>query len=307
MRILVTGGLGFIGSHLVDALVSAGHIVTIVDDNSHGKESLLNSKAKLYKVDISSAQLAMIFDEQKPEIVFHHAARTSVNHSMQNPLDDARVNILGSINLLQNCVRSAVHQVIYASTGGAIYGNPMYLPCDENHPINPLSPYGSSKHAVEHYLALYRANWGLDYTILRYPNVYGPRQDSTGEAGVVAIFAHHMSKKETVFINGTGLQERDFVYVKDIVKANLMAIGHCDGCIYNLGSGGSVTIKELFYKMQHFAGYPLEPVFRPALPGEVFKIYLDTQKIKSDLGWTTEISLDEGLQETIRYYYNQVL
>lgn len=305
MRILVTGGLGFIGSFLVDALVDAGHIVTVIDDGSHGKDNFLNPQARLYKLDICSELLSSVFKENKPEIVFHHAARTSVNHSMQDPLDDARVNILGSINLLQNCVKSAVNQVVYASTGGAIYGNPQYLPCDEAHPINPVSPYGSSKHAVEHYLSLFRTNWGLNYTILRYPNVYGPRQDSSGEAGVIAIFANRMLKKEKVYINGNGLQERDFVYVRDIVRANLKVIGHGDGKIYNLGSGFSISIKEIFFRMQKLAHYNIDPIFKPALSGEVFKIILNTERIKRELGWMAETNIDDGLTETIEYHRNQ--
>ena len=304
MRVMVTGGAGFIASHLVDALVERGHDVAVVDDLSRGTESNVNPKARLYALDICSESLASVFDEQRPELVFHHAARTSVNHSMLQPIDDARVNILGSLNLLQNCVRTGVGQVVYASTGGALYGNPEYLPCDEDHPINPLSPYGASKHAVEHYLYLFRTNWNLDYSILRYPNVYGPRQDPFGEAGVVAIFANRMCSGDSVRINGTGQQERDFVNVKDIVQANLAVIGHGGGRIYNLGSGGSISINELFGTMKTLSGYHLEPVYGPALSGEVFKIYLSTDRIEKELGWTPKVSLNEGLMSTIDYHRN---
>jgi UDP-glucose 4-epimerase len=302
MRVLVTGGAGFIASHIVDALIGQGHSVAVVDDLSRGKESNVNPKARLYKVDICSPALESVFDQEKPELVDHHAARTSVNHSVLHPVDDATVNILGSLNLLQNCVRSGVGQVIYASTGGALYGEPRYLPCDEEHPINPLSPYGSSKHAVEHYLFLYRANWHLDYTVLRYPNVYGARQDPFGEAGVVAIFADRMRKREPVSIYGSGEQERDFVNVADVVQANLRAIGHGGGRTLNLGSGGSISVNHLFRTMSTIANYNLEPVYAPARSGEVFKIYLATDRIRKELGWAPGVSLAEGLKTTLAYY-----
>jgi|WetSurMetagenome_2_1015567.scaffolds.fasta_scaffold08851_2 UDP-glucose 4-epimerase len=302
MRVIVTGGAGFIGSHLVDALIENGYEVAVVDNLSRGKPDNVNSKAKLYTVDICSQDLKPVFDQVRPNLVFHLAARTSVNHSITDPVDDASVNILGSINLFQNCARTGVTQLIYSSTGGALYGEPQYLPCDEDHPINPLSPYGASKHAAEHYLYIFRTLHHLDYTILRYPNVYGPRQDSLGEAGVIAIFADRMNRGQPVTIYGTGKQERDFLYVQDIVRANLAVISNGGGKIYNLSSGGSISINDLFEKMKKIARYRKDPIYEPARSGEVFKIYLSTDRIEKESGWKPQISLDEGLTATLKYY-----
>lgn len=302
MRTLVTGGAGFIGSHVVDALLGEGHSVAVVDDLSRGQEANLNPKAHFFRMDICSPSLREVFQKERPEVVFHLAARTSVNHSMADPIDDARVNILGSINLLKCCCETSVRQVIYSSTGGALYGEPSYLPCDEDHPINPLSPYGASKHAVEHYLYLFRSNWHLDYTILRYPNVYGPRQDSQAEGGVVAIFADRMTSDLPVNIYGTGKQERDFVYVSDVARGNLLAVGRGIGRAYNLGSGGSISVNELFMLMKSLAGYRRDAVYCEARAGEVFRIYLKTDRVREDLGWQPSVSLKEGLTATIDYY-----
>jgi UDP-glucose 4-epimerase len=303
MKIMVTGGAGFIASHVVDALIEDGHDVVVVDDLSRGRLEYINPKARFFQMDLTSPFLEQVFSEVKPELVNHHAARTSVNQSMTDPINDARVNILGSLNILQNCVKYGVKHIIYASTGGALYGEPKYLPCDEDHPINPLSPYGASKHAVEHYLYLFRTNWNLDYTILRYPNVYGPRQDPYGEAGVIAIFANRMCRNEEVTINGSGLQERDFLFIKDIVRANIIVTARKgEGKVYNLGSGGSVSINTLFQTLKELSGYKIEPKYRPALKGEVFKIYLDTRRINEDLGWVPSIGFNEGLKATFEYY-----
>jgi UDP-glucose 4-epimerase len=262
----------------------------------------MNPGAILYKIDICSPALSDVFATERPEIVDHHAARTSVNQSLSDPLGDAHVNIMGSLNVLQCCVEFGVRQIIYASTGGALYGEPKYLPCDEDHPINPLSPYGASKHAVEHYLTLYRANWGLDYAILRYPNVYGPRQDSQGEAGVVAIFSDRMQGSSEITIYGSGQQERDFLHVSDVVKANLAVMDRKGQLVYNIGSGGSVSINELFQTMKSLSRYARKPVYGPARSGEVFKIYLDAKRIKADLGWAPSVGLTEGLAATLDHY-----
>jgi UDP-glucose 4-epimerase len=302
MRVLVTGGAGFIGSHIVDGFISAGCDVAVVDDLSRGKQTNINPKARLYTVDIRSPSLASVFEKERPELVDHHAARTSVNHSLSDPVDDASVNTLGSINLLQNCIKYSVQQVIYASTGGALYGEPIYLPCDEDHPLHPLSPYGVSKLTIEYYLYLYRVNWDLNYTVLRYPNVYGPRQDAFAEGGVVAIFADSMSKKKPVTIFGTGQQERDFIYVNDVVRANLAVIGHGSGTTYNLGSGGSISINELFRTMKSLAGYEYEAIYGTARKGEVFKIYLSTERIRKELDWIPKVKLNDGLLTTYKYY-----
>jgi UDP-glucose 4-epimerase len=236
LKILVTGGAGFIGSHVVDAYLALGAEVVVVDDLSTGQRANLNPAAKFYQVDIRSPDLAAVFEKERPECVNHHAAQKDVRASMADPLFDAGVNVLGSINLLECCRQHGAPKFIYSSTSGAVFGEPEYLPCDEAHPIRPLSPYGASKHTVEHYLNMYRANYGLDFVVLRYSNVYGPRQVSDGEAGVVAVFARRMLAGQEVVINGDGEQVRDFIYVGDCARANVMALGaQAADPVYNLG------------------------------------------------------------------------
>jgi UDP-glucose 4-epimerase len=302
LKILVTGGAGFIGSHVVDALVAEGHRVLVVDDLSTGKKEHLNPKATFYQLDIRSPELEEVFRSEEPDLVNHHAAHVDVRRSVADPGFDAQVNILGSLNLLENARRHGVGKFVYASTGGAIYGEPEYLPCDEGHPLNPLSPYGVSKLAVEKYLYFYGQIYGLRYTILRYPNVYGPRQDSTGEGGVVAIFASRMLRGEEVVINGSGEQVRDFVNVDDVVSANLLAQEALDGQIYNLGTGVGTSINQLFATMKGLTGYAREPVYGPHKVGETFKIYLDAAKARTELGWQPALGLEDGLRATIASY-----
>ena len=236
-KILVTGGGGFIGSHVVDRLLALGHHVVIIDDFRSGHLSNLPANVHLYRADITSAHIEEIFRDEKPEFVYHYAAQISVQLSMQDPKKDAETNVNGSLNLLENCLRYGVKKFIYTSSGGAIYGEPLYLPCDETHPVNPLAHYGVSKYAVENYLHVYRQSYGLDYTILRLSNVYGPRQDPFGEAGVVAIFSQAILSGRPVVINGDGEQERDFVYVRDVVEANIKALDTGSGEAFNIGTG----------------------------------------------------------------------
>ena len=303
MKILVTGGAGFIGSHVVDALIERGHEVAVVDDLSTGKREHVNPRARFYRLDIRDAQgLEEVFAAERPEIVNHQAARANVRESMEKPILYAEVNVIGSLNLLELSRKYGVEKFIYASTGGAVYGEPEYLPADEAHPINPLDPYGASKHFVEHYLYLYGVNYGLRYTILRYPNVYGPRQDPYGEAGVVAIFTGQMLRGEQAVINGSGEQERDFVYVGDVVEANLLALDRGDGGIYNLGWGFGTSVNEIFARLKEITGYEKEAVHGPPKKGEVFKICLDATKARRELGWVPRISLDEGLRMTVEYF-----
>jgi len=303
MKILVTGGAGFIGSHVVDALIERGHEVAVVDDLSTGKREHVNPRARFYRLDIRDAQgLEEVFAAERPEIVNHQAARANVRESLEKPVLYAEVNVIGSLNLLELSRKYGVEKFIYASTGGAVYGEPEYLPADEAHPINPLDPYGASKHFVEHYLYLYGVNYGLRYTILRYPNVYGPRQDPYGEAGVVAIFTGQMLRGEQAVINGSGEQERDFVYVGDVVEANLLALDRGDGGIYNLGWGFGTSINEIFARLKEITGYEKEAVHGPPKKGEVFKICLDATKARRELGWLPRVSLDEGLRMTVEYF-----
>jgi len=301
VKILVTGGAGFIGSHVVDTFINNGYEVVIVDDLSTGRRSNLNPAAKFYQLDIRSPQLAEVFEKERPDFVDHHAAQMDVRRSVAEPLFDADVNIRGSINLLECSRQYGVKHILYISTGGAVYGEPEYLPCDENHPINPICPYGASKHTVEHYLYMYQANYGLNYTVIRYPNVYGPRQDPHGEAGVVAIFTGLMLNGEQAYINGDGEQERDFVYVGDCAQANLLGIRKGNG-IYNLGTGQGTTVNQIFDLLKEITGYEKQALYAPAKVGETRRIYLDASKARNELGWAPSVSLRQGLTNTVEYF-----
>lgn len=303
MKVLVTGGAGFIGSHVVDIYIENGYEVVIVDDLSTGRASNIHPEATFYRVDIRDENMADIFEKERPDFVNHHAAQMDVRRSVADPLFDADVNILGSIRLIELARHYGVKRFVYISTGGAVYGEPEYLPCDEAHPINPICPYGASKHTVEHYLYMYHANYGLKYTVLRYPNVYGPRQDPHGEAGVAAIFTGQMLSDEQVVINGDGEQQRDYVYVKDCARANLLAITHEDSNgIFNLGSGKGTTVNEVFTSLAQSTGYRRQPVHGPEKVGETRRIYLDAGKAASRLGWTPRVALEEGLEATVAYF-----
>lgn len=303
MKVLVTGGAGFIGSHVVDLYVEHGFEVVIVDDLSTGRKSNLNPSARFYPLDIRSPQLEEIFEREQPDFVNHHAAQMNVRRSVADPIFDAQVNILGSLNLIECAKRHAIKRFVYISTGGAVYGEPEYLPCDEAHPINPICQYGASKHTVEHYLYLYQFNYGLPYTVLRYPNVYGPRQDPHGEAGVVAIFAGQMLSNQPVVINGDGGQVRDFVYVGDCARANLLALHEAPThALYNLGSGRGTSVNEIFAKLQAITGFEQPPLHGPAKVGETRQIYLDATKAQNQLGWSPQVDLDTGLSHTVDYF-----
>jgi UDP-glucose 4-epimerase len=302
MKILVTGGAGFIGSHVVDMLVAGGHQVVVVDDLSTGQQENVNPAAVFYRADIRSPELLAIFEKEHPDVVDHHAALANVRESQAKPALYADVNILGSINLLECARRTGVRKFIYISTGGAEYGEPQYLPVDESHPIQPLCPYGASKHSVEHYLFIYQRLYGLNYTTLRYANVYGPRQDPYGEAGVVAIFAERMLSGKQAVINGNGDQERDFVYVEDYARANLLALDKGSGGTFNLASGQGTSINTVFRLLARLTHYGLEEVHGPAKPGEVFKIYLSIEKAKRELGWSPVTGMEEGLQRTVQFF-----
>lgn len=301
MKTLVTGGAGFIGSHVADRLIGLGHDVSIIDNLWTGHRHNVNPSATFYEADIRSRELDEIMRIEEPECVIHHAAQMNVRRSIDDPILDADVNILGSLKLIECCKKHHVRKIIYISTGGAVYGEPCSLPTDETHPINPLSQYGVSKHTVEHYLEVYRISYGLNYTILRYPNVYGPRQDPCGEAGVVAIFARRMLRGEEVIINGSGQQERDFVYVSDIVTANVLSMEKGDGEILNLGSGKGTSVNEIFDQLSGITAYKRKPVYAPPLIGEVFKATLNAGKALQLLGWRPSIGLEAGLERTVEF------
>lgn len=305
MKILVTGGAGFIGSNVVDGYLVAGHEVIVVDNLSTGHQRNLNPAARFYQMDLRAPELAELIQKEKPDVVNHHAAQIDVRRSVADPAYDASINILGSLGLLEACRMAGVKKVIYISSGGAIYGEPDYLPCDEAHPVRPLSPYGGSKYAVELYLFMYGQNYGLPYTILRYANVYGPRQDPLGEAGVVAIFTDRMLKGEPVTINGTGEQERDFIFVGDCVAANLLALEMGEGRAYNLGWGLPVTVNDIYRRLKEASGYRLDANYSPAKTGETFRIYLDTARARQELGWEPKVPLEEGIGRTVRFFQEQ--
>jgi len=302
LNILVTGGAGFIASHVSDRLISLGHSVTIVDDLSTGKLENLPPAAEFYQVDIRDDSLRQVFVERKPEVVIHHAAHADVTRSVRDPAHDASVNVLGSLNLLECCREHGVRKFIYASTGGALYGEPRYIPADESHPIYPVSPYGVSKHVVEQYLYVYRVNHGLDYTVLRYPNVYGPRQNPHGEAGVVAIFSLQLLTGRRPVIFGDGSKTRDYCNVADIVDANILALESPVSGTYNLGRGIEVTDLEVFEAVRDAVGSDMEPSFASVRPGEVEHIALDASKAAAELGWRGKVDLKTGVAEAVEFY-----
>lgn len=302
MNILVTGGAGFIGSHICDRLLELGHRVYVIDNLSTGKRENVPMGAMFHEIDLRDDALDRVFATGKPQAVFHQAAHANVTESVRDPEYDASVNIGGSLNLLSCCVRHKVTRVVYASTGGALYGEAEYIPADEDHPIRPLSPYGVSKYAVEHYLRLYRELHGLEYVILRYPNVYGPRQDPGGEAGVVAIFSSQLLAGERPTIFGDGNKTRDYCYVSDIVEANILALNGPGSGVYNLGRGIEVSDLEIFEAVRKAVGSTIAPEFAPVRPGEVKRIALDASKARVELGWSWKVDLAQGVAETVRFY-----
>jgi UDP-glucose 4-epimerase len=302
MKVMVTGGAGFIASNIVDRLVNEGNQVVVVDDLSTGSDDNLNAEARFYRMDIRSPELASVFEAEKPDYVNHHAAQVLVNRSVREPMLDCWLNIEGSLNVIHMSQKYGVKKVIYASTGGALYGEPEYLPVDENHPVNPLAPYGVSKHTAEHYLYLYGVNYGLNYTVLRYPNVYGPRQNPHGEAGVIAIFTRKMLDGERPTIFGDGTATRDYVYVGDIVDANILALSSGDRGTYNLGSSKETSVNVIFDLLKAELDFRLDPIFAPKRVGEVYRIFLTNDKAKSGLGWAPNVSIEEGIGRTVKYY-----
>lgn len=302
MKILVTGGAGFIGSHLVDAYIGAGHDVAIVDDLSTGKRANLNPKAAFFELSLLDDKLKDVFAEVRPTIVNHHAAQASVRRSVDDPAGDANVNIIGSLKLLEQARSAAVRKFVFASTGGAIYGEQDYFPADEAHPKRPVSPYGAAKASVETYLGFYAAEYNLNYTALRYANVYGPRQDPFGEAGVVAIFSQQMVSGGQAIINGDGRQTRDFTYVGDIVAANLAATASDFIGAANIGTGVETSVLALFGLIKAAAGADLEPRFGPANPGEQERSVLNAGLAGEKLGWRPRTALTDGLRATVDFF-----
>jgi UDP-glucose 4-epimerase len=303
MKILITGGAGFIGSHIVDRLVQEGYEVVVVDNLSTGKRKNVNRAARFYRCDIRSRWwLERVFRRERPAIVSHHAAQMDVRRSVLDPKFDAEVNILGMLNVLRHSIKYGVRKTIFASSGGAVYGEPESLPVAESHPIRPTSPYGISKAVGDEYLRYFRDADGLDYVSLRYGNVYGPRQDPSGEAGVVGIFAQKMLRGEQPIINGNGRQTRDFIYVDDVVEANMVAISRAAHGIYNVGTGKETTINELFAMLAGLINPSVREVHGPEKRGEQMRIALDASRLNRELDWESKISLKDGLARTVEYY-----
>ncbi|MFL5626791.1 MAG: SDR family NAD(P)-dependent oxidoreductase [Ktedonobacteraceae bacterium] len=308
MKILVTGGAGFIGSHIVDQYVAAGHEVAVVDNlwtEGGGKKTNLNSQARFYQVDITDdASLDAVFDEVQPEIVCHQAAQHSVAVSTKNPRLDARVNVLGLLNVLTNCTRLGTRKIIFASSG-ATYGTPARLPIDEEVDQRPESPYGITKMIAEYYLRYWQEAHGLTYTALRYGNVYGPRQDPNGEAGVIAIFSRRFLKHETIRIDWDGEQQKDYVYVKDVARANLLALDHGDNDIFCIGTGQGTSVNAIYKTLEEIIGYTPEIVKAPKRPGDIHLAYFNCSKAARILGWQPQVSLQEGIKATVAYFKQQ--
>lgn len=303
MKIVVTGGAGFIGSHVVDQLIKNNHQVAIIDNLSTGKEEYVSSDAAFYKMSILEPELDAVFRLEKPEVVIHQAAQISVQQSLQDPVHDLRVNVEGTLRLLELSRRFGVRKFIYASSA-AVYGNPQYLGIDEAHPIRPMSFYGLSKYFSERYICLYAELHQLRYTILRYANVYGIRQDPKGEGGVVSVFVDKLLKGEKPVIFGDGEQTRDFVYVEDVAKANIAALTCGDNAVINIGTGHPTSVNELLGLMNELNGTDVLPDYQPERPGDIRHSYLKNDKARSILGWEPEVTLREGLKRTLDYYRN---
>jgi UDP-glucose 4-epimerase len=299
---LVTGGAGFIGSHVVDALIAEGYRVAVIDNLSTGRRENLNAAAGFYEIDIRDVDaVSKVFEAERPALVSHQAAQADVRASLVDPAGYAETNIVGTLNVLQAAKTAGTSKVVFASTGGAIYGNPEELPATERCPVRPLDPYGTSKLACEYYLHTYKHNFGLDYCVLRYANVYGPRQNGDGEAGVVAIFAKGMLENRPLTIWGDGLQSRDFVYVGDVAAANVAAARYGSG-IYNVGTGLPTDIVTVARGLARVTGYTQELVRGPAKSGEVRHSYLDAHKARREMGWEPQVTLANGLARTVAWF-----
>ena len=304
MKVLVTGGAGFIGSHVVDVLIEAGHSVSIVDnlwEHGGGKLENVNPKATFYKIDICDTALSEVFKKEQPDAICHLAAQHSVKISTDDPVHDANVNILGLINILQNATQFGTRKIIFSSSG-ATYGTVEKMPVDETTVQNPESPYGITKMASEFYLKFWKNMYGLDFTILRYGNVYGPRQDPLGEAGVIAIFARQILLKESVRIDWDGEQQKDYVYAGDVARANLLSLTKGGGETYCIAHGNGTSVNALYQSLASEIGHEVEVRRAPKRPGDIYLTYFDCAKAQRELGWKAEVDLEEGLRLTVNYF-----
>ncbi|MCS7029985.1 MAG: GDP-mannose 4,6-dehydratase [Gloeomargarita sp. SKYG116] len=307
MRILLTGGAGFIGSAVQDIYIQAGHEVAILDDFSTGNPAYIHPRSQVYRADLrDAAAVERIMQEWQPDVVSHHAAQIDVRFSVAQPAADAQMNILGSLHLLDAAVRIGVKQFIFASSGGACYGELQQIPAPETHPLQPISPYGIGKVTVERYLHFYHQTYGLPYVILRYANVYGPRQGMTGEAGVITAFIRAFLTGQTPVIYGQGTQTRDYIYVADVAQVNLQILGWPSPLTLNVGTGQETSVLELYELLRQLIPTKIRPQFLPARPGEVARSVLDISYARQVLGWQPQTSLVQGLQATLDWY-RQVL
>jgi UDP-glucose 4-epimerase len=302
MKVLVTGGAGFIGSHLVDRLIQEGHEVVVVDNLSTGKRRNLNRAARFFKIDIQSWRLERVFRNERPNLVMHLAAQMDVRKSVEDPIFDAQVNVLGTLNVLQQAIKYGVRKVVFSSSGGAIYGEQEVYPAPESHATRPLSPYGISKLCGEQYLSYYQRVNGLQIVSLRYANVYGPRQDPDGEAGVVAIFIQKLLNNEQAIVNGNGRQTRDFIYVDDVVEANLAVMGPETQGIYNVGTGEETSVNDLLRILVRHTNSTCKEVHGPAKSGEQVRSVISSSKLRQELSWESRTELSEGLKHTVDYF-----
>jgi len=306
MKILVTGGAGFIGSHITDALLQQGHHVHVVDNMSGGYAENVNSAATFHKMDIMDSEIETLWMKEQFEVLYHLAAQMDVRKSVSNPVFDAQINVLGTLNLLESGRKNGLKKVVFSSTGGAIYGEPVYVPQDEHHINKPESPYGITKLVCEHYLRFYGTTYGINWVALRYANVYGPRQNAHGEAGVVAIFTEKMLKNEPCYINGDGLQTRDFVYVKDVVQANVIALNHSKNGLFNIGTGQETNLITLFRYIKALSGSTIDELHAEAKAGEQRRSVLGTSLAENELQWKCHFDLKVGLAETVGWFKNRL-
>jgi UDP-glucose 4-epimerase len=304
---VLTGGAGFIGSHLAESLLADGFRVVVIDDLSSGKPERVPPEAELEQIDISDARaLDSVIDATRPEAIYHLAAQSSVIVSVNDPARDCMVNVQGTLNVLEAAARHRA-PVIFSSTGGALYGEPDVVPADEDHPVRPLSPYGTSKFAFEQYLGTFRRTFGLDFTVLRYANIYGARQDFHAEEGrVVALFASRMLAGKPVTIDGTGEQSRDMLHVGDVAAANVAAVEQGSGGTFHVSTGIAITVNDLYRKLALLTGYRPAPNYGPPRKGDVYRIALDNERARVNLGWEPRVSLEEGLSLTVDYFREQV-
>lgn len=302
MKIICIGGAGFIGSHVVDALIKKGYKVVVIDDLSMGKMENLNPKVRFYGLDIRSKKISKIFEKEKPDYVFHLAAQINVRDSIKDPIGDSEINILGTLNILNCCVKQKVKKFIFSSTGGAIYGDGCKIPTPETEKEEPASPYGIAKLSIEKFLHFYKLVYGLDYVALRYSNVFGPRQNSKGEAGVVAIFLDAILNKKIPKINGNGEQTRDYIYVEDVAEANILAM-KLSG-IYNVSAEKETNVNDIFSLIKKTTKTKIKAVYGPPVKGEQMRSCLDASKLKKE-GWERKYDLEEGIKRTTKYFKNK--